>query len=74
MLRAMAGFLLILLAYGAAFLISMPIGAMLKHLTGNRIVSNAVATGCGFSPARSSPAISPFSQIAPRRQSLVSIR
>lgn len=45
MLRTIVSSLLIFLAYGAAFLISMPIGAMLKHLTGDRVVSNAVATG-----------------------------
>lgn len=44
MLRAMLGFALLLAAYGVAFLIGMPITALIKHLTGKAALANVIGT------------------------------
>jgi len=45
MLRTIGGFLLILIAFGAALLLGLPVAVLLRRITGNAMVSNATGTG-----------------------------
>jgi len=45
MLRTIGGFLLILIAFGAALLLGLPVAVLLRRITGNDTASNAVGTG-----------------------------
>jgi len=45
MLRAIRGFVTLVTAFGVALIISVPVVVVLKHITGNDAVSDAIGTG-----------------------------